>query len=508
MALAGASAKEAVQAASAGTTGTSRAVDAFAAVYTPAIVLLAAFVAFGMPLLDAGSSVGGDGGQTWFQKGLVVLVAGCPCALVLASPIAVACALAKAAEHKVMVKSAEALERLPTVTHVALDKTGTVTEGAFAVVAQDRLVSGKAERKSPWSDGDVVKMAASVEACSSHPLAAAVVKLVAPCLAEAGPDSFFPVNDFKLIPGGVRAAVTLGDGRVATVVIGGEGTAKAGSLQAGHRAADYGADATVLFVSVDGAAEMALAMADKVRPTSASVVAALQREFKVQCSLLTGDRPSVAGVVGKAVGVDGCIGGMTPSGKKDWVVACQAPKVMTAGDGARGNRVLMVGDGINDGPALAAASVGVAMAGGGTALAITNADVALLDDDLTALLGLLRLALACRSTIWWNIGLALAIKVVVLVLAVGGVVQLWFAVVADVLGLLLVVANGTRLLFFDFAAASRPTHALAATASATAAATHHGVEMPSFMGTGSATYQPLLSTYPQGEGPAGYGTVR
>jgi len=244
--------------------------------------------------------------------------------------------------------------------------------------------------------------------------------------------------------------------------------------------------------------------ARQVRPSSVAVVRTLRSEpFSGRCALLTGDRPSVAAVVGKAVGVDACVGGMTPTGKKDWVVAAQA-------DGA--GKVLMVGDGINDGPALAAASVGVAMAGGGTALAITNADVALLDDDLNGLLGLLRLSFACRDTIWTNIAAALAIKVCVLVLAVAGAVPLWGAVVADVTGLLLVVANGMRLLGFDFAAAASGSIIAPRSPSAVAraGAGKSSVEMPSLRGGGGSggSYQPLLSTYPQGEGLSSYGTVR
>jgi len=275
--VAGESAREAVLAASAGTTGTSRAVDAFAAIYTPAIVLLSGCIAFAVPAFlaatgasdgDAGADADADADDVWgewFKKGLVVLVAGCPCALVLASPIAVACALATAARHGVMVKSAEALERLPRVTVYAFDKTGTLTEGAFAVVAQDRLAaSAGAAKPSPWTDSQVVRLAASVEACSSHPLAAAVVKLVAPCLAEAEPGAFLTVNDFKVIPGGVSGAVTVGSGTHA-VVIGSEvalpAAAKATALAAGK---EYGAAATVLYIAVDGALEMALALADKV----------------------------------------------------------------------------------------------------------------------------------------------------------------------------------------------------------------------------------------------------
>mmetsp|Transcript_105444 Transcript_105444/g.304387 ORF Transcript_105444/g.304387 Transcript_105444/m.304387 type:complete len:779 (-) Transcript_105444:321-2657(-) len=460
-AKAGASAKDAVLAAAASTTGTQRAVDQFAGIFTPVVVGFTLFLATIVPWIVASTSgdltpeESSEIYDEWFEKSLVVLVAACPCALVLASPIATACSLARAAQGGVIVKSAATLERLPHLTDAALDKTGTLTKGAFEVVARDRVqLSASSSR---WSDADVVKLAASVEACSSHPLAAAVVRMVAPCLAEAGPDSFFETDDFRAQPGGVGALCSV-DGTSHQVVIGSrdllpsnfphehtEACSKLGSNEAhAHAGADYGPETTVLYVIVDGNVEMSLALADEIRPAAPSFIRRL-RAYGIRSAMLTGDRAEVAAVVSKSVGVDSCNGAMTPDGKRTWVQTAQSE---------RGAKVLMVGDGINDGPALACAHVGVAMASGGTALAIQNADAALLTDDLDGITSLIELSLACRRTIWTNIVAAMTIKVLVLGLAVCGAVQLWVAVCADVAGLVLVTFNGMRLLAFDFSTAS------------------------------------------------------
>lgn len=358
------SAEQAVRVASASSTGTQKVVDRFAQYFTPAVVLLTLGVAFIVPwflVLTRPDDFSQTEQRTalyslWLRKGLVILISACPCALVMASPIAVACTLAIAAKGGVVVKDAEVLERLSQpLTHAALDKTGTLTKGSFEVVETKRLQTGSA-----WTLADLVKLAASVEACSSHPLAAAVVKLVAPCLADAGPGDFFEVDDFQGVPGGVRATVAVGQ-KPCDIIIGSKDILPPVSPQIMQDLEGFGGPhTTVLFVVVDSTVELALALADEVRPTAPGFIERLHA-LGLSTALLTGDRPQVAEVVANNVGVREVRGGMTPDEKRSWVASKQAGQHgATGGEG----RVLMVGDGINDAPALSTACVGVAMAVG------------------------------------------------------------------------------------------------------------------------------------------------
>jgi len=379
----------------------------------------------------------------WIQRGLVILVAACPCALVLASPIAVACTMAKAAQGGVIIKAADTLEKISDITCVAFDKTGTLTKGSFAVVGE--WVYGS---KSGLDRAEVLKMAASVESCSAHPLAAAVVSSVVPCVGSAvlvsgAAAGLYEVDDFKVLEGsGVSGTISTAGGAEHSVVIGSRKVVAEPKIDPEVPPGSE-SNCTLLYVVIDGNLEMSLALADELRETAPAAIAALLGNSPEKY-LLTGDRPEVAQVVARQVGISAtqCLASQTPDTKLAFVVQKQEAN----------ERVLMMGDGINDAPALSAAFIGVAVApgGGGTALALQRADIALLTDDLTAVVSVHTLSKRCRSIVYANIGMVLVLKVAVLVLAVLGLVELWFAVVADVAGLVVVVVNATRLLTFNF----------------------------------------------------------
>ncbi len=392
-------------------------VDRFARVYTPAVIVLAALVAIAPPLAGYGAW------STWIYRALVLLVIACPCALVIATPVAVVSALAAGARRGVLIKGGAYLERLASVAAIAFDKTGTLTHGKPAVETITAV-----EGVTP---DDVLRLAAAVNRHSEHPLGRVIAReAVARGLTAP------PVTAFRIEPG--QGAEGIVDGRVVLVgsarLMSARGVDVAALGPALAKATEHGA--TTALVSHGGVAVGVIALADTVRDTAGDVVTLLRQGGVARIELLTGDGSAAADQIGRRVGVDAVSAQLLPADKVERVKAI----------GARWGRVAMVGDGVNDAPALAAADVGVVMGAAGSDAALETADVALMGDDLAKLPFALRLARATMRTIRVNVFVALAMKLVFLALAVGGYTSLWLAIVADTGTSLLVVANGLRLL--------------------------------------------------------------
>jgi Cd2+/Zn2+-exporting ATPase len=389
-------------------------VDRFAARYTPAVVALAILVAVLPPALGAPLS-------TWVYRALALLIISCPCALVISTPVSVLAALTKATRRGVLVKGGAYLEQAARVKVVAFDKTGTITAGR-PEVADVVALDGTPPRA-------LLAMAAGVERGSEHPLAAAI-------LARAETDAVtVPASErFRAMVGkGVRADV---GGR--TVLVGRPEIFGAAGLQPRvvELLARLGADGrTTVLVGTPEAPEGAITVADPVRPGARQALAALRALGVERIVLLTGDNEVAALAAGAQAGVDEVRAGLLPADKVDAVRELQQ----------RYGPVMMVGDGVNDAPALAAASVGVAMGAAGTDAALETADVGLMGDDLGALPALIALSRHSGRVIRQNIAVSVLVKAVFLVLAPLGLATLWMAVFADMGTSLAVTANGLRL---------------------------------------------------------------
>lgn len=392
-------------------------VDRFSRIYTPAVVLLAALIFIFPPLLGFGTW------DMWFYRALAMLVIACPCALVISTPVSIVSGLAGAAKGGVLIKGGAHLENAGSVTAVAFDKTGTLTEGRPSVTDVLPL--------DGLDEGGVLRLAAAVEQGSEHPLARAI-------LAEAGARHIeLPAStDFKSLTGrGVRASV---EGR--TLFLGNErlcheqGVCTPQSEEALGRFEREGKTAVLL--SSEKEAVGVIAIADRVRPEARASIAALRKSGVRRILMLTGDNTGTARAVAEQLGVVEFRAELLPDDKVRIV------REMEAG----GERVAFVGDGVNDAPALATATVGLAMGAAGTDVALETADIALMGDDLSRLPFAMRLSRRTLAIIKQNIWFSIAIKGMFLVLALFGYATLWMAVASDMGASLLVIANGLRAL--------------------------------------------------------------
>ena len=394
---------------------TQRFVDQFALVYTPAVFAIALAVAVLPPLLMGGVW------HDWIYKALVLLVIACPCALVISTPVTVVSGLAAAARHGILIKGGVYLEEGRKLEWLALDKTGTITHGKPQQTDFELLADMDADRCR--------RLAASLAGRSDHPVAQAIARA-----ADDEVGTHDPIDAFAALVGrGVRGVIAgktywLGNHRLVH-----ELDRCSPALEARlDRLERQGKTVVLLF---DDQQVLALfAVADTVKDSSRTAIADLHR-LGVKTVMLTGDNPHTAEAIAQQVGIDQARGNLLPEDKLKAV----------EGFGAEGT-VGMVGDGINDAPALARADIGFAMGAMGTDTAIETADVALMDDDLRKIPTFVRLSQATRSTLIQNITLALAIKAVFLVLTLAGLGTMWMAVFADVGASLLVVGNGLRLL--------------------------------------------------------------
>ncbi|RLC98659.1 MAG: cadmium-translocating P-type ATPase [Chloroflexi bacterium] len=396
-------------------------VERFARVYTPAVAVAALLIA-ALPPLFLGQPFWGERG--WLIRALQMLVIACPCALVISTPVSMVSALTNAARRGVLIKGGRTLESLSRIRVFAFDKTGTLTEGR--PVTTDVL--DVCEDTSHAHNG--LQYAAAVEAQSSHPLARALV-------AEAQTQGIAvpPAEEVTILGGrGVTGQV---GGRQVTVGSHPYFDAKLPHAETVCQEAERLAEAgkTVMLVSHDENVCSVFAVADTPRPESRDTLADLRALGDIRTLMLTGDGPTVAKAIGRQVGVDDVRAGLLPEDK------VAAIRELAAGE----TGVAMVGDGVNDAPALAQATVGIAMGGAGSAQAMETADVVLMGDDLRQLPFIVRLSRSTRRTIRANIAFALAIKAAVFVLAVVGVATLWMAILADVGASLAVILNGMRL---------------------------------------------------------------
>ena len=413
---------------------TQRFIDRFARWYTPVVVLVALGVA-AIPPLFAGAPAG-----PWVYKALVLLVIACPCALVISTPVTVMSGLTAAARRGILVKGGAFIEAGARLRVLALDKTGTLTRGVPAVTEAEAVAAARPD--------DVLVLAASLSAHSAHPLAHALR-----AAAPAG-RMLRTVRNCTALPGrGVRGDIGgkthyLGNRRLLDAHAETLDPAQAAQARAIlERLEAQGRTAVALFV--EDRVLGVIGLADALRPEAAYVVRQLAAQG-VRTVMLTGDNAVTAATVAAAAGVMDYRAELLPEDKLDAIERLQAGHGMTG----------MVGDGINDAPALARADIGFAMGAAGSDTAIETADVALMDDDLRKLPVFIRLSRSTRRVLMQNIALALAIKAVFFALALGGIATLWMAVFADVGGSLLVVANGLRLLKPDEAdagaASARP----------------------------------------------------
>ena len=392
-------------------------IDRFAAVYTPAVFVLALAVALLGPWLAGWSWL------TAIYKALVLLVIACPCALVIATPVTIVSALANAARRGVLVKGGVYLEEARRLKAVALDKTGTLTLGKPVLVAHEVLLD-------PELPAPVLSAAAALSAHSAHPVSQAIAQGLAAQGVAAG-----SVEQFADQPGhGVEGVV--GGQRLRLISQRAAEALGLGSALLTERLAAHQAQGRSVSLLVSDTAVLALfAVADTVKDHAPEAVRELHA-LGVQTVMLSGDHPAAAQAVAGAAGVAEAHGQLLPGDKLARIAELQARLGPTA----------MVGDGINDAPALAAADIGIAMGSAGTDIAMEAADVVVMNDDLRRLPGLIRLSRRTHGVLWQNIVLALGIKAAFLGLALAGLATMWMAVFADMGASLIVVANGLRML--------------------------------------------------------------
>jgi len=405
---------------------TQRWVDRFAAIYTPAVFVAAILVAVLPPLLM------GQAWNPWIYRALVLLVIACPCALVIATPVSIVSGLTALARRGVLVKGGVYLEAVGKLRALAVDKTGTITQGKPKVVGISSPGSATEE--------EILRLAASINAHSEHPLAMAIV-------VEAGlrEIEFEAASDYQSVTGqGARATINghihfIGNHRMAHEA--GVCTPEVEAMLA--EIESKGQSLAVLGHAPHGDCKGEvigiIAIADTLRPEVAEALRKIHAAGIEKVIMLSGDNQRTASAIAAQAGIDEAIGDLMPDQKVDYI-----RKLVT-----QYKDVGMIGDGVNDAPALAIASVGFAMGAIGSDTAIETADIALMKDDLTKVADTVLLGRRTLRIIRFNVTFALAIKAIFLILAFLGIAGLWLAILADTGATLLVILNSLRLLGGD-----------------------------------------------------------
>lgn len=392
-------------------------VDRFAKYYTPAIILIALFTAVIPPLFF------GAAWHDWIYSGLAVLVVGCPCALVISTPVAIVTAIGNAAKKGVLIKGGVHLEETGHLRAIAFDKTGTLTEGRPEVTDVKPLLDMKKL--------ELLGIAAAIEQFSQHPLASAIIRK-----AEIEQAPQFKAEAFQSITGkGAKAEI---DGKL--YLIGNAALfAEKASLdrQAQETIASLRSEGkTVMLLGTESSLLGLIAVADQLRDSSRSVIQGLHRLGIEKTVMLTGDNFTTGKAIASQLGIAEVHADLLPENKLELI------KKLKQDYGS----IAMVGDGINDAPALATASVGIAMGGAGSDTALETADIALMADDLEKLPFAVSLSRKTLNVIKQNVSFALSLKLIALLLVIPGWLTLWLAIFADLGATLLVVLNSMRLI--------------------------------------------------------------
>ncbi|SEB18137.1 Cd2+/Zn2+-exporting ATPase [Thalassobacillus cyri] len=393
-------------------------VDKFAKYYTPVIILVALLVALVPPLLF-GASWG-----TWVYQGLAVLVVGCPCALVISTPVAIVTAIGNAAKNGVLIKGGVYLEEMGAIRSIAFDKTGTLTKGT-PEMTEYHLVASNSPDPMGWI--------AALEYKSQHPLAAAILQR-----ADEKQIDYkqIEVSDFSALTGkGITGKI---DG--ITYYIGSPSLFKnkAGyDEQITERIHDWQAQGnTVMLAGTDTHLHALIAVRDTIRKESSTIIKQLSELGINYTIMLTGDNQRTANAIGNEIGISQAKAELLPQDKLAFIKSYRDQY----------GSVAMVGDGVNDAPALASSTVGIAMGGAGTDTALETADIALMGDDLNKLPYTVKLSRKALAIIKQNITFSLVVKLAALLLVIPGWLTLWIAIFADMGATLLVTLNGLRLL--------------------------------------------------------------
>ncbi len=395
-------------------------IDGFARYYTPAMIAFALGLILVPPLLF------GQPFSTWVYRGLVVLVIACPCALVISTPVSIVCGLTRAAREGILFKGGVYLEELGRIRTFFFDKTGTLTRGKPEVIHVRSFCD--------LSEYQLLRLAAALESRSEHPLAGAIVEAV----GSEGDSDPLPAPTFvQAVPGmGIRGKVNGGIYHLGNPAFFDNGSGLSDPQRAVVEEWER-KGATVVLVGIEKMPLGMIAIRDTVREEARAGLAELRDLGASELTMLTGDNPETGKAIASQLSIDAVHAGLLPEDKVKLVREAVE----------KGNRVAMVGDGINDAPALASATVGVVMGVAGTGVALEAGDVALMGDDLRKLPFAVRLGRRTLRIIRFNVAFSLGTKAVFLVLATLGMVTLWMGVAADMGASLLVIGNSMRLLW-------------------------------------------------------------
>jgi len=394
-------------------------IDKFAKYYTPSIMVIALLIVLIPPLF-----LGGDWSE-WIYRGLAVLVVGCPCALVISTPVAIVTAIGNAAKMGVLIKGGIHLEEAGRLNVIAFDKTGTLTKGTPEVT--DILTFNNIEEK------EILGISMAIEKFSQHPLASAVIRKAE---LQGISQADYLAEDFQSITGkGATASIQNETYYIGSPSLFDELMLLSPAINEQVSALQTQGK-TVMLVGTGEHIIGLIAVADQVRESSKRVLEQLESIGIRKTIMLTGDNEATGQAIGKLVGINEVKAELLPQEKLEAIKSLREQY----------GKVAMVGDGVNDAPALAAATVGIAMGGAGTDTALETADIALMADDLEKLPYTIKLSRKALAIIKQNILLALGLKILALLLIIPGLLTLWMAILADMGATLIVIINSLRLL--------------------------------------------------------------